>query len=367
MNEIKENKIHIILEKMKETKTKLIDLIEWTLTIIQSYADGFFDEAFDEKKEQTDKENHEQGERFFRLIFESIQRNDLCRETVDILLQQITRFVTQLNIFANECVIDRKVLNQLNNQTISRIRSIEGKIEEQEVMSHFDQREKIVTEYKESKSDWDKYIIETDEVVQFKKDEQKRHAVFSEWLTYEEMEKLEEWTGLKCKTIIFDSQINRWNQKTSFFGGHSSFDQIIFGKDQLIILIEDEKDNIFGTYISQEINKYSEDDSAKETINERQKGTICDRKAFVFSVRSNGRFNTMIRFPITQKEYAFSLFSPSDERLFTVGESDICLKKENTRQTSFCYPWSFNYNAIPSPLCGDSQFDPKRFIVITLE
>ena len=59
-----------------------------------------------------------------------------------------------------------------------------------------------------------------------------------------EIQQLEEWSETIFKEVIFDSEINSWGRY------HSDFDSIVFGKDKLIFLIEDEEGNVFGGYIN---------------------------------------------------------------------------------------------------------------------
>ena len=55
----------------------------------------------------------------------------------------------------------------------------------------------------------------------------------------EEITLLEQSTKMKCKTIIFDSDINDWSQDTSHF------DSIVFGKENIAIVIEDTPKTLF--------------------------------------------------------------------------------------------------------------------------
>ena len=56
--------------------------------------------------------------------------------------------------------------------------------------------------------------------------------------TIEEMKQIEKWTSLSCNEIIFDSSVDNWGCNTS------TFDQQIFGKEKIVILIEDYNFNI---------------------------------------------------------------------------------------------------------------------------
>ena len=50
------------------------------------------------------------------------------------------------------------------------------------------------------------------------------------------MKQFEEWTELKYSEIVFDSDEDNWSINTSVFA------EKIMGKDQLLFLIEDEKE-----------------------------------------------------------------------------------------------------------------------------
>ena len=70
-------------------------------------------------------------------------------------------------------------------------------------------------------------------------------------LTPEEQKQFEEWTGLQCSDIVFDSNVDNWSKDTSVFN------ERIIGKKQLVFLIEDEDGEKFGYYLNtQVIEKY---------------------------------------------------------------------------------------------------------------
>ena len=135
-----------------------------------------------------------------------------------------------------------------------------------------------------------------------------------------EINQIEEWSETKYKEMIFDSQIHDWDINTS------EFDKIIFGKEKLIILIEDTNNNVFGCYINSKIDKYCyENDISK---GER----ITDANSFIFSIKNNGRSNEMIKMEIKKEwsNWAFILFKKEWGLLFDIGGGhDICIMKEN--------------------------------------
>ena len=77
-----------------------------------------------------------------------------------------------------------------------------------------------------------------------------------------------EWTSRKVSNILFDSDIDNWNQNTSVF------DQRIINKEHIIIIIEDSNGNKFGGYVNSKI------DEVNDWIN--------DPKSFLFSLESKG-------------------------------------------------------------------------------
>ena len=65
--------------------------------------------------------------------------------------------------------------------------------------------------------------------------------------------KLEEWIGLICGEIIFDSKKDNWKENESIFN------ERIKGRKQLLFIIEDERNEKFGYYLNSRIyNKYDQ-------------------------------------------------------------------------------------------------------------
>ena len=127
----------------------------------------------------------------------------------------------------------------------------------------------------------------------------------------------------------------------------------ILHKSNLVVIIEDTNNNKFGGFVSKTINQYD--------------AWINDPNAFVFSLRSNGRINGMMKFNITQSQYAFNLPSRSNPGLFSMGSGmDICVSK--IRGTgNYCSRGSFDYHGLTNALCGGNNFTPKRITVIKMK
>ena len=170
-------------------------------------------------------------------------------------------------------------------------------------------------------------------------------------------EQLEEWTGLKCGEIIFDSEKDNWSLNESVF------DHKILGKKQITFIIEDENDEIFGYYLNTEvINK------------ENQFKMKVDDKSFQFNLKSkNNRLKQPMKFEIKDSNMGgYKLWKQSDSDLITIGEIYL-IKKENrnkcycSQQLLFCY---FDYHGIENALCGKSgssnPFEAKRIVAIQM-
>ena len=102
-----------------------------------------------------------------------------------------------------------------------------------------------------------KLSVVSKKLLEFEKDETKRNELEQEIITAQSchvpvlndnhIKKLEEWTGLYCSELVFDSEVDNWSKNTSVF------DKRIIGKKQLIFLIEDTDGELFGYYLNTEV------------------------------------------------------------------------------------------------------------------
>ena len=207
------------------------------------------------------------------------------------------------------------------------------------------------------------YIYSPNEIV-FRKDKRiiKRKKQFIPYyLNDKQKRQMEEWTGLKCGEIIFDSDQDDWEEITS------EFNHKILGKRQLMFVVEDSKGEKFGYYSNMFMLDYS-----NEII------YPTDEKSFHFNIESNGRLSRMMKFPVKNKLHGYCLFDDDEEVLIVLG--DMCLFKQN-----FCFNSCFlnhntyEYYGIPNALCGKTKgfdysielkrttFIPTRIFVIQME
>ena len=170
---------------------------------------------------------------------------------------------------------------------------------------------------------------------------------------------IEELTETEFGELLFDTDCCNWDQY------HTTFDKRLLEKEKIVFYIEDEEENVFGCYINTRIDKYRfyEEDEWK---GER----ITDKKAFVFSLRSNGRSKEPMKFTIDNDcvDWAFQLYKQDWGVMFSIGaENDICIMKENMKDQCFCNQSSFDYKNHESIFVGkegeDNPFTLKRMQV----
>ena len=175
-------------------------------------------------------------------------------------------------------------------------------------------------------------------------------------VTGEERKQLEEWTGLKCKEILFNSTTDNWSQTTSVF-----YDRII-GKSKLVFIIEDTDGEVFGYYLNTEV--ISDPQESFERT---------DSKSFLFNLQSNGRLNGPTKFSNDAQNYSYNRYYGYKIRDYSFYDdliilSDINLKKQNVKQ--FCH-------CSDEQICGKSSywisntmhgfFTPETILVIQMD
>lgn len=161
------------------------------------------------------------------------------------------------------------------------------------------------------------------------------------------------------KEILFDSNENNWNINTS------TFDQQIYEKSDLLFLIQDENNKVFGCYIYSTIS----------TIN----ATLTDQDCFVFTFSIDSNHSEVKKpikvdkYPIIHSQYAFKIYPKESDILFVIGDGwfggkDICVYKEQYKSKSYCYPTCFDYGNKRNGLLGkdgkSNYFVPSRIIVV---
>ena len=178
-----------------------------------------------------------------------------------------------------------------------------------------------------------------------------------------EINSIESLTGLQLKEIIFNWNLDEMNMN------RETFIDFINNKDHLIFVIEDENENVFGSYLQ---NKILFDEKLLKTTNKLNK---IDKNAYLFSLKSNDSIPPKTTFPINRKrfkDYSLNIYENDVEEFFSFGK-DIVIFKQQYCEKSFVQQQTFNYENFQNQenvLLGESQsnhFIPKRITVYQMK
>ena len=124
----------------------------------------------------------------------------------------------------------------------------------------------------------------------------------------------------------------------------------------VFILVEDERENLFGGYIGNEI-----------IIDENVKDPTC----YVFSMRKNGIFHTK-RYERNANGHSYWIANDSQNLLIMIGVSDdksardITLYKKDY-SSGYCRQQCYKYSGESFALIGKFHFNVKRIVVYQLQ
>ena len=170
-------------------------------------------------------------------------------------------------------------------------------------------------------------------------------------LLQKHVKQLEQWTGLKCGEVVFDSDLNNWNKN------NCDLNSKIIGRKQLVFLIEDENGEKFGYYLNTKM------------IRNYMKNKPADWKSFQFNIESNGRLATMEKYEIKDiYSGGYKMNRETEEMLITLG--DIVLMKKERKNKSLCYndkKKSFDFDDEKYVMTGRKHFCVERLVVIQME
>ncbi|BFU18723.1 predicted protein [Entamoeba histolytica] len=337
------NKNNQLIKEVVETLPNIQQSIDDTTKNYQYYLGSIKNEVFTIKDNETYSEAIKRGEGIFDRIDEVVRRRKLVIEKGKETVNKIKTVADKMSRIIQECTDDEETVNKAKNELIDKIIHMEEMIMKDKIRQLEEEINKVKTRFNKNKEEWEKQYSDYLE-------RKKRLSIMRGMNTMEEIHQIEEWTNRKVGNILFDSDIDDWNDNTTVFG------ERIMNKEHLIIMIEDEEGNKFGGYVNEKIDKVG--------------CFINDSQSFVFSLESNGRLEGMKKFDINQPEYAFHLYNQSDDCLFSYGDGDIFVFKENNKTYSWCKQNSFEYEGIENALCGKelpSRFTPKRIIVIQMK
>ena len=169
-------------------------------------------------------------------------------------------------------------------------------------------------------------------------------------LSWNEMNQLEQWTNKKCSEVLCDSDKDNWSQNTSVF------DDKIMNKSNVVFIVEDTQNNKFGYYFTGTV--------VSNKLSKNNKSNDC----FLFSLKSNGRLDKMMKFEESSSCSGFYVGNKSDSYLFYACCDGLDIHKENCKSDSHCRDHCADYHGKIYPLRGTSNdFSPKRITVIQMQ
>ena len=171
-------------------------------------------------------------------------------------------------------------------------------------------------------------------------------------LTINQITILEQWMSKSIGKPLFDSEKDNWENETS------TLNEKLFGKKNVLFLIEDEDNEKFGYYFSGSIGSEIGDIPA-------------EKDSFVFNIQSKEkRLKKPKKWNIVDCNYGIELFENKNSYHFLIRLGDIFLKNKQC-PGNCCQQENehFDYGEIPNVLCGKTLndggcFSLKRLIVI---
>ena len=335
------NRIYDILQTIQTLKST----ITTNITTVKDYARDINPMKYTIKTSGNLEDRIEDLQRKLNIFFTIPMKRKRVREE----FHQIISYCDEIkeNIMKLTSILDNeteKIIQQNNNlaENLQMLKKEQFEIE----------KRKLEEKYSLEFSDIEKKMLNEQELVMKMKS---RQSVLNEnILTEDEISTIENWTIRQCGNVLFDSNVDDWKMNTSVFSK-----KIMESTGKLLFVINDEKNNKFGAYITQAINKIDE--------------WIDDENAFVFSLKSNGRLEKPMMFEIQDENWHGAMvYNDNDDMLIHLGScGQISLKKEEKKEDSYCNQnLSFDYqvNGVidKHTLCGEFHFVPKRIVVIQM-
>ena len=164
-----------------------------------------------------------------------------------------------------------------------------------------------------------------------------------------EIVQLQSWTQKQVAEIVYDTDKDGYPQNRS-----TIFGEKIMNRNDLLFIIEDNDGNKFGEYLHAKVTGWNK--------------WVNDDKAFIFSLKSNGRLDGIKKFEIKNSQNVFKLWNDCYSNLFYIGNVDIGIYKSDQKSSSYTNSTSsFDYHGLSNPLRGTSAtFTPKKIVVIQL-
>ena len=267
---------------------------------------------------------------------------DNTRQTMDV----VNTLQTELKkLMRRMALTDEEMIIETNNKIIDFIQEKNEEMKKNEI-------EKLQQQIKEIE---EKYKTENESLQSQRIHHGQYQLLIDGIMDSPEREQILKWTDMQLDQVVFDSLHDEWK------AGTSGLNEKMLKKDNLLFLIEDMVGNTFGGFVKSKI--------------EKEGSWISDKNAFLFSLRSNGRIDGMMKFEIKEPKYAFYLYENSQDRFFGFGygvSHAITIFKANRKSQCYCDQNDkyFNYHDIDCALCGTKHPEKmllKRIVIIQMK
>ena len=363
LEKYKRNDENVLEKELKEKRSVLLQLYEsYNNQLKEAVHDDSLNKQLEELKKAEDdvvasyeKQLKETGilvDKIYEIKFRRIAlQNDL--QILKEIQQTITNLITRTEETFEE---DNRNVIIAKNETIDQMIEIQTELTDWKntIKQHQKERQKKEIENMKKIVIQQKRSNRSIQLEQLSNSHEKYEIVnFEPLYPYIQLQKL---TEKECGEIIFYSDDDKWEKDNSVF------DEILIGRRNIAIVIEDAKGNMFGGYVDGVIDKTDE--------------FIDDKNSFLFSLKSTTRNEEAFKFGILP-EYssnAFKLCNKSDDFLFYFGNSSLWIGKDNNDETvGYYYEDSDNYDykdkenmmmELNNDIC---QFIPQHITVIQMK
>ena len=379
-NKLNQNEIKEIKQIQEENRIKkeyslqdynLTELVT-KLTIIMNDLQKYFKSLIEDVNEyiKTKRNENESINSFFKMktipdlikeketlfdqLFETFKRNEHIVSTEKMMIELIDQFTNAMKHVYHKCKEEKESYGILNNQLIDELKELEqATIEEQLLLKgsneeEMKQKRKLERKHnKNMKINYDKYFYQTREM---KTKMAQSFEMVKDQINKKEFKTIEQLTGMKMDSIIFDSQKHQWGMKsmTSLMQKQSEFDSIILNKSKIVFLIETTDSKRFGAFIQSQISTLDE--------------FIPDQSAFIFNISRN----KIEKYPIKDNQNAIKIHKSSSSLLFQIGDGDIVIRKKPQQDKSSCVKTSYKYESGVLFYQEKHIFEPKRIIILQM-
>ena len=342
------------LEQFKSSIDVIINQNNQYINTLKRYSNKSF--TFELKLGETLEERKDRAETLLDQLKDITERSVLEIQNINECCKKMEEMKGIMNKVKKECTEEKNKYEGIMKDVEIQIKGIILQMQERDLEIMRSQQKEMENKYKQmlnqySQNDNEKEIKKEKET----KNEKSNQKNFKEIILVKEKKQLEEWTGKKCLEILFDMKQDGYPKNDS-----TIFQDKIFNRSHLVILIEDTMNNKYGYYFNGTVNVY---DSFTKT-----------EGSFMFSLKSNGRYNEMMKFEQKDGCLGIEIYNKSNDRLMFVS-GGINIKKENSKssngvgQFSYCFDYHGKTKMF-HPDCENGKwqnFTMKRFTVIEMK